>query len=83
MPDRTLKITLEYDGTHFYGWQVQPGKRTVQREVESALEKICHHRIKLSVAGRTDTGVHAEGQVIGFRTSLAMENNLLKKALNG
>jgi tRNA pseudouridine38-40 synthase len=83
MPERTLKMTIEYDGTHFYGWQVQPGKRTVQKEVESALEKIFHHSVKLTVAGRTDAGVHAAGQVIGCRTSSMIENNLLKKGLNG
>ncbi|MDP2983427.1 MAG: tRNA pseudouridine(38-40) synthase TruA [Candidatus Latescibacter sp.] len=83
MPERTLKITLEYDGARFYGWQVQPGKRTVQREVEIALGKILHHPVQLTVAGRTDAGVHAAGQVIGCRIFSDIEIDRLKKALNG
>jgi tRNA pseudouridine38-40 synthase len=83
MPERTLKITLEYDGARFYGWQVQPEKRTVQREVENALRTILHRPVKLTVAGRTDAGVHATGQVIGCRISSDMGIDRLKRALNG
>jgi tRNA pseudouridine38-40 synthase len=83
MPERTLKITLEYDGARFYGWQVQPEKRTVQREIECALGTILHHPVKITVAGRTDTGVHAESQVIGCRISSDIGIDRLKRALNG
>src|SRR3954453_24214420 len=54
---------LEYDGTRFAGWARQPGKRTVQETVEDALARIARRPVRLSVAGRTDAGVHAWGQV--------------------
>jgi len=80
---RTLKATLEYDGTDFAGWQVQPRERTVQQVVESALERILGERIRVTAAGRTDAGVHAKGQVISFTTSGKMETGRLRRALNG
>jgi len=80
---RTLKITLEYDGTDFAGWQVQPGIRTVQKEIEDALERIVGHRIRVVAAGRTDAGVHAGGQVVSCTTSSAIEPGRLMRALNG
>jgi tRNA pseudouridine38-40 synthase len=80
---RTFMLTLEYDGTRFAGWQVQPGMRTVQRVVEEALERILHHPVRLNAAGRTDAGVHASGQVIGFSTSSGIEPGKLARALNG
>jgi tRNA pseudouridine38-40 synthase len=59
-----LKLTLEYDGTGFRGWAAQPGLRTVEGEVRSALDRIFPAWSSLAVAGRTDTGVHALGQVL-------------------
>lgn len=64
-----MALLLQYDGTHFAGWQYQPGQRTVQGEVESALGKIAGEPVKVWAAGRTDAGVHAAGQVISFRTA--------------
>jgi tRNA pseudouridine38-40 synthase len=67
------KLTLEYDGTSFAGWACQPGLRTVQEEVERALRAILGERdlagepLKATVAGRTDRGVHAWGQVVSYR----------------
>jgi tRNA pseudouridine38-40 synthase len=58
-----LKLTLEYDGTGFRGWAAQPGLRTVEGEVRSALDRVFPSWAALAVAGRTDTGVHAVGQV--------------------
>ena len=58
-----LKLTLEYDGTGFHGWAAQPGLRTVEGELRSALTSVFSSVSALAVAGRTDTGVHATGQV--------------------
>jgi tRNA pseudouridine38-40 synthase len=61
-----LRLTLEYDGTGFHGWAAQPGLRTVEGEVRAALDAVFPARSGLAVAGRTDTGVHALGQVASF-----------------
>ncbi len=61
-----LKATLEYDGTHFSGWAAQEGLRTVQAELTRSLETLLRARVALTVAGRTDAGVHALGQVCSF-----------------
>jgi tRNA pseudouridine38-40 synthase len=58
-----LRLDIAYDGTHFRGWAAQPGLRTVQGTLEDALERILGTRPRLVVAGRTDAGVHASGQV--------------------
>ena len=62
----TIRLTLAYDGALFAGWAAQPGLRTVQGELEAVLERILGQRIELTVAGRTDAGVHAWGQVASF-----------------
>jgi tRNA pseudouridine38-40 synthase len=62
----TARLDLEYDGTGFAGWSVQPGLRTVQSEVERALATILRYEVALTVAGRTDRGVHAWGQVASY-----------------
>ena len=59
---------VEYDGCGFFGWQRQAAGRTVQACVETALSKVADHSINVVCAGRTDTGVHATGQVIHFDT---------------
>jgi len=66
---RNIKLTLEYDGTGFCGWQFQPDQRSVQGEVENALQQLTQSSIRTTAAGRTDAGVHALGQVINFHTS--------------
>lgn len=63
-----IALGVEYDGSHFCGWQLQDGVRTVQGELEAALQKIANTSIRIITAGRTDTGVHASGQVIHFDT---------------
>ena len=62
----TARLDLEYDGTDFAGWSAQPGLRTVQAEVERALGTILRGAVGLTVAGRTDRGVHAWGQVASY-----------------
>jgi len=59
-----LRIDLAYDGTNYSGWAKQPNRRTIQEEIETALAKITQSAIETIVAGRTDAGVHASGQVI-------------------
>lgn len=78
----TVRLDIEYDGSDFRGWAKQPGQRTVQGELEAALETVLREPVELTVAGRTDTGVHAEGQVASFVTSGEMPVNLAQR-LNG
>ena len=60
---------IEYTGTDFHGWEIQqPEIRTVQGEVERALSKVANHFVRITTAGRTDTGVHASGQVVHFES---------------
>ncbi|MEK9200040.1 tRNA pseudouridine(38-40) synthase TruA [Ureibacillus sp. 179-F W5.1 NHS] len=80
---RRLKVTISYDGTLFAGYQVQPGERTVQLELENVLTKMHKgEKVKVTASGRTDARVHATGQVIHFDTSLAIPVERYKKALN-
>lgn len=65
---RCIRLTLAYDGTDYCGWQIQPNGPTVQAHVEAAIVKLTHAKSTLTVAGRTDSGVHALGQVAAFRT---------------
>jgi len=70
-PDgRNIKLIIAYDGTDFSGWQKQDAQRTVQGEIEKALEKIHEHAVPLTGSGRTDAGVHAAGQAANFYTSI-------------
>ena len=65
---RTIKLTIEYDGTDYAGWQVQDNGLGVQQVVEEALANILGTRVRLYSSGRTDAGVHAKGMVAAFRT---------------
>jgi tRNA pseudouridine38-40 synthase len=78
----TVRLDIEYDGTRFSGWARQPELRTVQGELEAALETVLREPIDLIVAGRTDTGVHALGQVASFVTEAEILNDLTRR-LNG
>jgi len=64
-----IKVVLEYDGSAFAGWQLQPHRRTVEAEVRRALSRLPGAEPRLQAAGRTDAGAHALGQVAGFRFS--------------
>jgi tRNA pseudouridine38-40 synthase len=79
---RKLVLILEYDGSDFLGWQVQPGARTVQGALEEALQTILQERLRVIGSGRTDTGVHALGQVAHFRTASKMACPPLRRGLN-
>ena len=87
-----IKLTLEYSGTNYSGWQVQPNARTIQEELEKALivylssiDKETHKRIVITASGRTDAGVHAYGQVVSFPWPDHIPLNLfrIRAALNG
>jgi tRNA pseudouridine38-40 synthase len=84
MAERVVKLTLAYDGTDFHGWarQREPSIRTIEGELLAHLERVLQEPVKLSVAGRTDAGVHARGQVASFRTSASVAPSRLQKALN-
>jgi len=79
---RTIRLTLAYDGTAYAGWQVQPGRRSVQETLETALARITGETIRVTASGRTDAGVHALGQVVGFRTATRLAPEVLLRALN-
>ncbi|HQP10689.1 MAG TPA: tRNA pseudouridine(38-40) synthase TruA [Candidatus Omnitrophota bacterium] len=88
---RNIKLTIEYDGRDFKGWQTQavsnaqaPAKeqRTVQNEIEKVLKKLFKRTIHLIGSGRTDSGVHALGQVANFKTTSVMPVEKMQRALN-
>lgn len=80
---RNFKLTIEYDGTDFCGWQIQKnGERTVQAEVTKACETIFKQKVTVIASGRTDSGVHARGQVIHFHVDTRMRPLEVLKALN-
>jgi tRNA pseudouridine38-40 synthase len=78
----TVRLDIEYDGSGFRGWAKQPGLRTVQGELEAALETVLREPVGLTVAGRTDTGVHALGQVASFEVASEPPGDLARR-LNG
>ncbi|KAF4516149.1 hypothetical protein B566_EDAN000387 [Ephemera danica] len=78
----TIKLTLEYDGTQYAGWQRQPNQPTIQEAVETALKNVTQQTIPIVAAGRTDAGVHALGQVISFRIDRDMTAYDWTMALN-
>ena len=80
---RTLRLVLEYDGTHFVGWQSQKSGRTVQDALEQALHTLLKEPVRLTGSGRTDAGTHALGQVAHFQTEAALPTHQLLRSLNG
>lgn len=76
-------LFLEYDGAAYSGWQIQQGQITIQGEIECALEVITGEKILITGAGRTDTGVHARGQVAHFDLTTEIEIGKLQRSLNG
>jgi len=76
-------LTIEYDGTNYSGWQLQPNAPSIQEEVERALRKLTGEEIRINGAGRTDAKVHALGQVASFFTKATIPPEGYSKALNG
>ncbi len=79
---RNLKLTLEYDGTDWHGWQVQDNAATIQGALEAALAKITNESIRVTGASRTDAGVHARGQACNFYTASRIPLERVPYALN-
>jgi tRNA pseudouridine38-40 synthase len=77
-----IRLDLQYKGTDFSGWQVQPEVVTIQGEVEKAIEKVTGQKVILYAAGRTDAGVHALGQVANFKIDHNLEPEQYAKAVN-
>ncbi|MHB1133397.1 MAG: tRNA pseudouridine(38-40) synthase TruA [Chloroflexota bacterium] len=78
----SFALLLEYDGTAFYGSQLQPCRRTVQGELEAALARLTQQHPRVALAGRTDTGVHALGQVASLTVATRLTAETLERALN-
>ena len=79
---RTIRLTLEYDGTRFHGWQRQPGLRTVQGETEAALAILLREPVSLHGAGRTDAGVHALAQTASFCCAAELPLERMRRGLD-
>jgi tRNA pseudouridine38-40 synthase len=81
-PNRRFRLTLQYDGSYFVGWQLQPKGRTVQGALEDALRRMTGQRHVVTASGRTDTGVHATGQVVALSLPPRWDIPELHKGLN-
>lgn len=79
---QNIKIVIEYDGSDFVGWQVQPNGPSIQAELEKSLAEILQEPIATVAAGRTDAGVHARGQVASFTTSKSIAPPVIQRRLN-
>jgi len=77
-----FKLIIEYDGSRYHGWQRQKEDRSIQGEIEKALKAITARSVTLIGSGRTDAGVHAQGQVANFKCDTRLEPAALKNALN-
>jgi tRNA pseudouridine38-40 synthase len=79
---RNIKLVIEYDGTAFHGWQIQPGLKTIQGVIKEQIDQITQEEVNLIGAGRTDAGVHALGQVANFQTENTIDLIALQRGLN-
>lgn len=81
-PQRRLALVLEYDGSRYGGSQLQKQTPTIQAELEAALSKLTGEHLRVALAGRTDAGVHAQGQVVAFTTASTLETDVFVHGLN-
>lgn len=81
-PQHRIRITVHYDGSGFFGWQLQPDLRTVQGELERVLTRLCNAPVRVIGSGRTDRGVHATGQVAAFDVPAAWTAPAMRRAMN-
>ena len=79
---RNIKLTIEYDGKDFNGWQKQPDKLNIQGTIENAIEQITGEEVELNASGRTDAGVHAYAQVANFKTNSNLPIEKFPLAIN-
>lgn len=79
---RKIKLTFQYDGSEYNGWQLQPSCRTIQGLMQEAVYRLTGEKANIIGAGRTDAGVHAIEQVAVFESSSSMDSKVIKKALN-
>lgn len=77
-----IKLTLEYDGTNYYGWQKQKNMKTIQGELEEAIYTVTKEQCEVTGSSRTDAGVHAKGFVANFKTNTKVPPNKFREALN-
>lgn len=82
MPKKNIRLDIEYDGTEFCGWQIQPDVTTVQGEIKEAIRKVTGQEVVIYGAGRTDAGVHALGQVCNFFVDSKLEAEIFCDAIN-
>jgi tRNA pseudouridine38-40 synthase len=82
MPEHVIQLVVQYDGTDFSGWQVQPGTRTVQGVLEEVLARLSGGPVRVTGAGRTDAGVHARGQSAGVTMEPHWTPERLRRAVN-
>jgi tRNA pseudouridine38-40 synthase len=80
---RHFRAVIEYRGADFAGWQIQPSQRTVQGELERALGTLLREPVRVHGSGRTDSGVHARGQVASFRSATDLPTERILRGLNG
>lgn len=79
---RNIKLTIEYDGTNYNGWQKQKNGVTIQEELEKAIKKITNEDVEVIGSSRTDSGVHARGMVCNFKTSSRIPTERFREAIN-